>query len=276
VPIYQAIVLGLVQGLSEFLPISSSGHLILTRWLFGWDSGVDPGVEKAFDVALHAGTLIAVIAYFRADLWRYVREGIRLLWHRERPIDPEGRVAWLLVLATIPAALVGALFESVIDDSLGTPLIIAISLIVFGVLLWWADRKGGERPVSDFRVRDSLIVGGAQTLSLNPGTSRSGITMTAARWIGFDRDAAARISFLLSVPVIAGAVVLKVGGLLVDGIPPGLGGALVAGVVTSALSGWVAVWGTLRLIRTHDFTPFVVYRIVVGTAVLLVLAFGWR
>jgi len=276
VPIYQAIVLGLVQGLSEFLPISSSGHLILVRWLFGWQTGVDPGIEKAFDVALHAGTLIAVIAYFRADLWRYVRGGVRMLWHRERPVDPEGRIAWLLVLATIPAALVGALFESAIDDQLGTPAIIGVSLIVFGVLLWWADRQHGDRRIGEMGVRDSLIVGGAQTLSLNPGTSRSGITMTAARWIGFDRDTAARISFLLSVPVIAGAVVLKVGKLAVDGIPPGLGGALLVGVVTSAVSGWVAVWGTLRLIRTYTFTPFVVYRIVVGVAVLLVVASGWR
>ena len=275
-PIYQAIVLGLVQGLSEFLPISSSGHLILVRWLFGWQTGVDPGIEKAFDVALHAGTLIAVIAYFRADLWRYVRGGVRMLWHRERPVDPEGRIAWLLVLATIPAALVGALFESAIDDQLGTPAIIGVSLIVFGVLLWWADRQHGDRRIGEMGVRDSLIVGGAQTLSLNPGTSRSGITMTAARWIGFDRDTAARISFLLSVPVIAGAVVLKVGKLAVDGIPPGLGGALLVGVVTSAVSGWVAVWGTLRLIRTYTFTPFVVYRIVVGVAVLLVVASGWR
>jgi undecaprenyl-diphosphatase len=276
VPLYQAFVLGLVQGLSEFLPISSSGHLILTRWLFGWDPPGDEGVEKAFDVALHFGTLAAVIGYFRHDLVRYVREGVRLLWRRERPVDADGRIAWLLVVATVPAALVGVLFEDTIDRELGTPTIIAISLIVFGALLWWADRSRGERRVDGFGLRDALIVGAAQTLALNPGTSRSGITMTAARQIGFDRDAAARISFLLSLPVIAGAVAVKVGGLLADGVPDGMGWALVVGISTSAVAGWAAVWGTLRLVRTRTFAPFVVYRVVVGVAVLIAIGAGFR
>jgi undecaprenyl-diphosphatase len=276
VPLYQAIVLGLVQGFSEFLPISSSGHLVLTRWLFGWETPGDEGVEKAFDVALHFGTLVAVIAYFRRDIVRYVREGLRLLWRRERPVDADGRIAWLLVVATIPAAAAGALFEDTIDAELGTPTIIAISLIGFGLLLWWADRRQGRRKVDDFQLRDSLIVGAAQTLALNPGTSRSGITMTAARAIGFDRDAAARVSFLLSLPVITGAVVLKVGGLLADGVPDGLGTALVAGVITSGISGWIAVWGTMRLIRTRNFSPFVVYRVCLGVGVLVIVAAGWR
>lgn len=275
-PLYQAIVLGLVQGLSEFLPISSSGHLILTRWLFGWETPGDEGVEKAFDVALHFGTFVAVVAYFRHDLVRYIREGLRLIWRREKPIDADGRIAWLLVVATVPAALAGALFEDVIDRELGTPTIIAVSLIGFGLLLWWADRRHGSRGVEDFQLRDSLIVGAAQTLALNPGTSRSGITMTAARAIGFDRDAAARVSFLLSLPVIAGAVALKVGGLLADGVPEGMSGALIAGVVTSGISGWVAVWGTLRLVRTRNFSPFVVYRVALGAAVLVIVATGWR
>ncbi len=275
-PIYQAIVLGLVQGLSEFLPISSSGHLILTRWLFGWDTLGDESVEKAFDVALHLGTLIAVVAYFRHDLVRYVREGVRLLWRRERPVDPDGRIAWLLVLATVPAALVGALFESAIDDRLGTPTIIAVSLIVFGLLLWWADRSEGRRTVDEFQTRDAVLVGAAQALALNPGTSRSGITITAARQIGFGRDAAARLSFLMSLPVIAGAVVLKVGKLFADGLPDGLLAPLIVGVVTSGVSGWLAVWGTLRLVRTRSFTPFVVYRVALGVVVLVVVGAGWR
>ncbi|MEJ7799225.1 MAG: undecaprenyl-diphosphate phosphatase [Ilumatobacter sp.] len=275
-PILHAIVLGLVQGLSEFLPISSSGHLLLVPWFLGWNDFDDPGVKKAFDVALHFGTFVAVIAYFRRDLVRYVREGMRLLWRRERPIDADGRVAWLLVVATIPAALVGALFENWIDDRLGTPTIIAISLIGFGALLWWADRSVGRRAVEDFQTRDALLVGAAQALALNPGTSRSGITMTAARRIGFDRDAAARLSFLMSLPVIAGAVVLKVGGLVVDGIPDGLLTPMLVGVLTSFLSGLFAVWGTLRLVRTRSFTPFVVYRIALGAVVLVVVATGWR
>ena len=275
-PILHAIVLGLVQGLSEFLPISSSGHLLLVPWLLGWNDLDDASVKKAFDVALHFGTFVAVVGYFRQDLVRYIREGVRLLWNRQRPVDTDGRIAWLLVLATVPAALVGALFESWIDERLGTPTIIAISLIGFGLLLWWADRRIGHRGVEQFQTRDALLVGAAQALALNPGTSRSGITMTAARQIGFDRDAAARLSFLMSLPVIAGAVVLKVGGLVADGIPDGLLTPMIVGVIASFVSGWVAVWGTLRLVRTHSFTPFVVYRVALGVVVLVVVAAGWR
>ncbi len=275
-PLYEAIVLGLVQGLSEFLPISSSGHLILTRWLFGWDAPGDAGVEKAFDVALHFGTLVAVVLYLRADVWRYVSSGVGLVWRRERPVGTDARIAWLLVVATIPAALAGALFEDWIDERLGTPAIIAVSLIVFGLLLWWADRRVTTRPIDEFGLADALTVGAAQALALNPGTSRSGITMTAARQRGFSRDAAARLSFLLSLPVILGAVTVKVGGLLVDGIPEGLAGALVVGVLASFLSGLAAVWGTLTLVRTRSFTPFVVYRCVVGVLVLGLLATPWR
>jgi undecaprenyl-diphosphatase len=274
-PILHAIVLGIVQGLSEFLPISSSGHLVLTRWFFGWESLPDD-VEKAFDVALHFGTLVAVVLYFRHDLLRYVREGLRLVWNRERPVDPDGRIAWLLVVATVPAALVGALFEEQIDSRLGTPTIIGISLIGFGLLLWWADRQTGRRALGALSSRDALVIGAAQALALNPGTSRSGITMTAARRIGFERDSAARISFLMSLPVIAGAVVLKVGKLVVDGIPDGLLVPMLVGVGTSFLAGWIAVWGTLRLVRTRSFTPFVMYRLALGTVVLVVAAVGWR
>ena len=274
-PIFQAIVLGIVQGFSEFLPISSSGHLILTRWFFGWETLPDE-VEKAFDVALHFGTLVAVVLYFRRDLVRYIREGVRLLWNRERPVDPDGKIAWLLVVATVPAALVAALFEDQIDSRLGTPTIIGVSLIGFGLLLWWADRQTGQRQLEEMSTRDSLVVGAAQALALNPGTSRSGITITAGRYLGFDRDSAARISFLMSLPVIAGAVVLKVGKLAVDGIPDGLLVPMIVGVGTSFLAGWIAVWGTLRLVRTRSFAPFVIYRVALGTVVLVVAAAGWR
>jgi undecaprenyl-diphosphatase len=274
-PLLHAIVLGLVQGLSEFLPISSSGHLVLTRWFLGWDEQPDD-VDKAFDVALHVGTLLAVVLYFRHDLGRYVREGVRLLWNRERPVDPDGRIAWLLVVATIPAAFVGALFEDQIDAAFGSPAVIGISLIVFGLWLWWADRAAGRRTVDDFHLRDALVVGCAQALALNPGTSRSGITMTAARQIGFDRDTAVRLSFLMSLPVITGAAVVKVGGMFADGVPDGLLTPMIVGVGTSFLAGLVAVWGTLRVVRTWSFTPFVVYRVGLGTIVLVVAAAGWR
>jgi undecaprenyl-diphosphatase len=276
VPILHAIVLGLVQGLSEFLPISSSGHLLLVPWLFGWDDFDSDSVKKAFDVALHIGTLVAVVAYFRHDLVVYVREGVRLVVRRERPATTEGRIAWLLVLATLPAAAVGAVFEDVIDEQLGGPVVIAISLIGFGLLLGWADRATGRRPVEGFSTRDALVVGAAQALALNPGTSRSGITITAARFRQFDRDAAARISFLMSIPVIAGAVVFKVGKLVADGVPDDLVVPMIVGIVTSGLSGWFAVWGTLRLVRTHSFFPFVVYRVALGVLVLLVALSGWR
>jgi undecaprenyl-diphosphatase len=276
VPIFHAVVLGLVQGLSEFLPISSSGHLLLVPWFFGWNDLDSESVKKAFDVSLHIGTLIAVVVYFRRDLAVYVRAGVRLLVRRERPVDTEGRIAWLLLLSTLPAAAAGALFEEFIDETLGTPVIIGVSLIFFGLLLAWADRATGRRTVDDYHVRDALVVGAAQALALNPGTSRSGITITAARRIGFDRDAAARLSFLMSIPVIAGAVVFKMAGLAADGVPDGLVGPMIAGIVTSGVSGWIAVWGTLKYVRTHSFTPFVVYRVLLGIVVLAVAATSWR
>lgn len=276
-PILHAVVLGLVQGLSEFLPISSSGHLLLVPWLFDWHDFDSESTEKAFDVALHIGTIAAAIAYFRRDIAMYVREGLGALTRRDQPITPEGRVAWLLVLSTVPAALVGALFETWIDEQLGTPLIIAVSLILFGALLAWADRAAGARQIDHYRARDALVVGAAQALALNPGTSRSGITITAARRMGFNRDAAARISFLMMLPITAGAVTLKMVGMIRDGgVPDGLLGPMLVGIATSAVAGWVAVWGTLRLVRTKSFTPFVIYRFALGITVLLILAAGWR
>jgi undecaprenyl-diphosphatase len=276
VPIFHAFVLGLVQGLAEFLPISSSGHLLLVPWLFGWDDLTDPSVKKAFDVSLHIGTLVAVVAYFRRDLVVYVREGLHLVFSRQRPASPEGKLAWLLVVSALPAAAVGALFEETIDGVLGTPGLIAVSLIVFGLVLAWADRRTGTRTIEEYRGKDALLVGAAQALALNPGTSRSGITITAARTFGFSRDAAARISFLMSIPVTTGAVVFKMTQLLVDGIPPDLRVPMAVGIVTSGLAGWVAVWGTIRLVRTRSFMPFVIYRCVLGVVVLIVIAAGWR
>ena len=276
VPIIHAIILGLVQGLSEFLPISSSGHLLLVPWLFDWHDFDNSAIEKAFDVALHLGTLVAVVGYFRHELVTYFREGIRLLVRRERPADPDGRLAWLLVLSSIPAAIAGALFEKTIDNRLGKPGLIAVSLIVFGVLLAVADRRRGQRSLVDYQRGDALKVGAAQVLALNPGTSRSGITMTAARFLGFTRDAAARASFLMAIPVTAGAVAYKGLKLMNDGVPSGLGVPMIVGIVTAGVSGWVAVWGMLRLIRTRTFMPFVIYRCGLGVVVLVVLAAGWR
>ncbi len=274
-PIYQAIILGIVQGLSEFLPISSSGHLLLVPWFAGWQE-LDPSIKKSFDVALHLGTLVAVVGYFWRDVTTYVVEGSKLVFARKVPPTADGKLAWLFVLATLPAAAVGALFEDQIDSRLGTPTIIAISLIGFGILLAIADRTLGRRKVEEFRAKDALLVGAAQALALNPGTSRSGITMTAARFLGFDREAAVRISFVMSIPVIFGAVVFKFGGLIADGIPDGLVVPLIVGIITSGLSGWLAVWGTLKIVRTHSFMPFVIYRIALGVVVLIVVTTGIR
>lgn len=275
-PIFHAIVLGITQGLSEFLPISSSGHLILVRWLFGWKELQPESTAKAFDVALHLGTLIAVVAYFRRDLIVYVRDGLRLVVSRQRPATAEGRIAWLLVLSAVPAGLAGALFESSVESRLGKPWLIAVTLIVFGVVLAWADRRRGERTVTEFSTRDALTLGAAQMLALNPGTSRSGITITAARLTGFSRDAAARLSFLMSIPVIAGAVLYKFAKLISDGIPDGIGVPMIVGIISAAIAGWFAVWGTIRLLRTRSFTPFIVYRCAVGVLMLVLLATNVR
>jgi undecaprenyl-diphosphatase len=275
-PIIHAVILGIVQGLSEFLPISSSGHLILVPWLFGWNDFDSASVEKAFDVALHIGTLVAVCAYFRHDLAVYIRDGWTALRTRGERTSTEGRIAWLLLLATLPAALVGAVFQSQIDEQLGRIQLIAVSLIVFGLLLAWADRALGKRQLESMDRRDALIVGAAQVLSLNPGTSRSGITITAARMRRFSRDSAARMSFLMAIPVTAGAAFYKVGKLAIDGIPDGLLVPMIVGIVTSAIAGWFAVAGVLKLVRTSSFTPFVIYRVVLGVAVLVIAAAGWR
>jgi undecaprenyl-diphosphatase len=275
-PIFHAFVLGLVQGLTEFLPISSSGHLILVPWLFGWHDFDDTSVQKAFDVALHIGTLVAMIAYFRRDLVVYVREGVKAAAHRDRPPSRDGRLAWLLLLSSVPAAVVGAVLSGPIEDHLGTPVIIAVSLIVGGLLLGWADRLAGRRQLDDYSTRDAVTIGAAQVLALNPGTSRSGITITAGRYVGLDRDAAARASFLMAVPVTAGAIVFEMAKLLKDGIPEGLGWPMIVGIITSGISGLVAVWGLLRFVRTHSFRPFVIYRVVAGIVVLAVAASSWR
>jgi undecaprenyl-diphosphatase len=276
VSIFHAIVLGLVQGLTEFLPISSSGHLILTPWLFGWNDFSNLETQRAFDAALHLGTLVAVLFYLRADLVPYVREGVRVVIAPKKANTAIGRRAWMFVLSAVPAGIAGALAEDWITKKLGTPALIAISLMVFGVVLVWADRQTGKRDLDSFSTRDALLIGAAQVLALNPGTSRSGITITAARKFGFSRDAAARISFLMSVPVIGGAVLLKLTKLASDGIPDGLLIPMIVGIISAGISGWIAMWGMIRLLRSRSFTPFVMYRFVAGIAVLALLSTSFR
>ena len=265
-PILHAIVLGITQGLSEFLPISSSGHLRLVPWLFGWDDFAGQvSLEKTFDVALHLGTLIGAIAYFRTDVVRYARAGLR----RDAKETTDGRLAWLIVASAIPVAITRALFADVIERKTGYIWLIATMLVVFGLVLGLADRRPGVRTFDDVALRDVLLMGASQAVALQPGVSRSGVTMTAGRFAGLDRDGAARFAFLMSLPITAGALVFKAADVFGGaGIPDGFAGPFFWGIVTSGLTGWLAVWGTLRLIRTRSFLPFVVYRVVVGVGVL--------
>lgn len=271
-PILHAIVLGITQGLSEFLPISSSGHLRLVPWLFGWnDFAGNAGIEKTFDVALHLGTFIGALAYFRKDIAAFARA----VFTRNGD-ETNRRIAWLLVVASIPGAVVGALFESFIEKNLGQFWLIGLMLIAFGVVLLYADRLLGTRRAEEFRLRDALAMGTGQALALQPGVSRSGITITVGRKLGFDRDASARLSFLMSLPIIGGAAAYKGAKLLRDGIPAGIAAPFVWGMLASALTGWLAVWGVLRVVRTRSFTPFVIYRVLAGFAVVLVYVTGIR
>jgi undecaprenyl-diphosphatase len=278
--ILHAIVLGIVQGLTEFLPISSSGHLVIVPWIFGWNDYDSQATAKAFDTALHLGTLAAVLIYLRKDLIVYVTQGTQLIFNRKQPATNAGRRAWLLVLSAVPAGIVGAAFEEKITEKLGSPALIGVSLIIFGVVLIWADRrataKSHIRTVDSLTLRNALVIGAAQVLALNPGTSRSGITITAARLSGYSRDAAARLSFLMSVPIISGAVVFKLAKLVRDGIPEGLLVPMLVGIVVAGVSGWIAMWSMIRLVRTKTFAPYVFYRCIIGVGVLLALASTWR
>lgn len=267
--------LGIVQGLTEFLPISSSGHLALVPRLLGWDE-LDADAQKTFDVALHFGTLVAAAVYLRADLVRYVTGAGRVVRDRSWT-DRDGRIGWLLLATVIPGAAIGALFEEPINEHLSNPILIGVMLIGFGVVLGVADRLPGDRGIEDFRPRDAVVAGIAQAVALQPGVSRSGITMTALRATRFDRATAARVSFLMLVPIVAGASLWSGRHLVLDGFPADIGpGAFVAGVLASAISGWLVVFGLLRYLRTHSFLPFVVYRIVVGVAVIVIFATGLR
>ena len=269
--ILHAIVLGIAQGLAEYLPISSSGHLILIPWLFGWnDFAGDASLEKTFDVALHLGTLVGAVTYFRSDIRRLVRAAI---------LDPkrkDGRLAWMIALSAVPAAITGALLADTIEDHTSIAMI-GVMLIVGGLALAWADGALGKRTIDEVTPRDAVILGLAQALALQPGVSRSGVTMTAGRFVGLGRDAAARFAFLMSLPITAGALAYKFIDVQGDGgIPDNMRVAFVWGIVSSGITGYLAVWGTLKLVRSHSFAPFVIYRLILGTSVLVILATSFR
>jgi undecaprenyl-diphosphatase len=274
---WQALVLGIVQGATELLPVSSSGHLILVPWLADWHYlEQHPDFNKTFDVALHLGTLVAVILYFRRDVGRLIAAWVRSVARREIVTDDQ-RVAWYVAIATVPAAIAGAAGESFIEKRLGDPWQIAITLAVFAVILWLADRVAARRQIPDLGYRRAVGIGLAQCLALCPGVSRSGITITAGRFLRLDRDSAARLSFLLLIPIVFGASLLKgVKDVLIDGLPPGSAGPFVVGMIAAAVVGLVAIWGLLGYVRRHTYSVFVVYRLVVAAAVLIVIAAGWR
>jgi undecaprenyl-diphosphatase len=274
----QAIVLGVVQGLTEFAPVSSSGHLILVPWLFHWPILTNETLNKTFDVALHMGTFVGALAYFWRDVWKYLKAWGRSMRHRSMA-DVDERLAWFLVIGTIPGAAAGALFEDVIEKNLGEPYLIAIMLAGFAVVLYVVDRRSkATRGLEDMRLGDAVLIGLAQAAALQPGVSRSGATITMARGLGITREIAARFSFLLSLPVIGGAGIYKGAKLLTgaEHIPPGFGPAFAWGTVASAVSGFLVIWGLLAYLRRRDFMPFVLYRLAAAGVVLGIIAAGVR
>jgi undecaprenyl-diphosphatase len=274
---WQALVLGLVQGATELLPISSSGHLILVPWAADWQVlQEDDDFNQTFDVALHLGTLVAVAGYFWHDLVR-----LAVAWFRSvrtfAVSAGDARLAWVVVVATIPAAVVGALGENFIVDRLGEPWQIAILLAVFALVLLVADRRPARRGIETVSVKEGLAIGIAQSLALAPGVSRSGITISAGRFLGLDRDAAARLSFLLLVPTTLGAAVWKgVTDVLLGDLPAGWEGPFLVGMLAAVASGLLAIVFLLGFVRRHTYAPFVVYRLIVAVVVLGLIAAGVR
>ncbi|MBU0596540.1 undecaprenyl-diphosphate phosphatase [Patescibacteria group bacterium] len=267
----QALVLGIIQGFTEFLPISSSGHLVFVPRLFGWG---DQGLS--FDVMVHLGTLLAVVVYFRRKLWAVMKAMVgKETRNKKQETSDLRRFGWLILLTIIPAGVVGLLFNDWIEMSLRATWVIGVGLIFWGILLGIADYYSkktvvhSQKSVDQLNWKSALFIGCAQAIALIPGTSRSGITMTAGLFSKLDKKSAAEFSFLMSVPIIAMAGGLKV----IDLVQTGLGDisllVLSAGFIASAFSGFIAIWGLMKIIQKWSFMPFVVYRVVVGIAILV-------
>jgi undecaprenyl-diphosphatase len=259
--VYQALVLGVLQGLAEFLPISSSAHLALAPWAFGWP---EPGL--AVDVALHVGTLVAVLVYFREEWIRLIVAAGEIV-RTQRIQTPEQRRVIYLIVATIPGGLAGVALNDYAESTFRSPLLIGSALAAMGVLLWIVDKaRPATRPLESIRWSDAILVGIAQAFAILPGVSRSGATITAGRALELDRESAATFSFLMSMPIIAAAAIFKVPHLLHAG---GAGTPLVVGVLASAASGWLAIEIVMRYVRTHSYGAFAVYRVVIGAAAVV-------
>jgi undecaprenyl-diphosphatase len=273
----QALVLGIVQGLTELLPISSSGHLILVPWGAEWRFlEENDAFNQTFDVSLHLGTLVAVGAYFWDDVVRLVNAWVASLGRRTIQ-TPDERIAWFVLVATIPAGVVGLLGEDAIAAHLGEPWQILILLSAGALLLFWADRSPQSKAMGDLGLWHALVMGLAQSLALAPGVSRSGITITAGRFMKLDRDSAARFSFLLLLPTVLGAVVLKgTKDVLLGELPAGWEGPFLVGTLAALGSGLLAIEWLLGYVRRHTYGVFVVYRLVLAAVVLGVILSGIR
>ncbi|KAA0892298.1 undecaprenyl-diphosphatase UppP [Oryzomonas rubra] len=262
-----AVVLGALQGFCEVLPISSSAHLILVPWFLKW-----PESGLTFDVALHLGTLIALAVYFRQDIVQLVVSALDAI--ATRSLDTLAkRLPFLLLAATVPAGVIGKLFEQTMEEVFReSPLLIAIFLIVFGIILGLADRWGRKRyGLSDVKTGSALTIGLFQCLALIPGVSRSGITITAGLMLGFTRESAARFSFLLSLPIVAGAALLKTLHVAKHGIPAGEGLPMLVGIAVSAVTGYISVAFLLRMVQKRSIAPFVWYRLLAGGVVIALI-----
>lgn len=259
----EAIVLGIVQGAGEFLPISSSGHLIAVPWFLGWEDH-----SLAFDVALHLGTLVAVAGALLGDWLKMVGGAVASLRAHGNPFASEdGRRLGFLAVASIPAAAFGLLLNDLAESAFRSPLLVAGTMSVMGLVLWFADsRAAASRPIENWTLGDALIMGFAQSVALIPGVSRSGATISAARFLGFERNVAARLSFLMALPVTLGAVMLKVPRMLAGGLDP----ILAAGIVTAAVVGVLSIRVLFSWVRTRSYLPFVMYRFAFSALILAV------
>ena len=264
-PLYQAVILALVQGLTEFLPVSSSAHLDLFPWLFGWE---DPGLS--FDIALHAGTLIAVLLYFGRDWLRLLAHGFGLRSGGDPDLDANPMLLWLMAAATVPAVIAGLLLRNAAETTLRQPLVYGPMLIGVGLLMWWAEAVARQfKGIRNIGLWDAMYIGLAQAVALIPGCSRSGITIAAGLSRGYDRASAARFSFLLSTPAIAGAAFLAAHKLhQAGGIPPRMHAAFIVGLLVSALSGTLVVAFFMRFLRQHTMRIFVLYRVALGILII--------
>lgn len=264
---WQAVVLAILQGLTEFLPISSSAHLILPSQLLGW-----PDQGLAFDVAVHVGTLAAVMTYFRQDI-KQILSGL-IQQHVHQTPNSEARLAWWVIIATIPAGLFGICLDDLIENYLRNALVIATSTIIFGLLLWYADtREQLVKQITDMPANHALYIGLSQALALIPGTSRSGITITAAMLMGYSRSAAARFSFLISMPLILLAGSYKSYELFTT-VTPIPWSFIVMGALVSAISAYICIYFFLKLIEQLSMKPFVIYRLLLGCFLIVFVAMG--